>query len=274
MIKKYSTYLAAAFVAVASACSDDLDVIIPEPDNITFNEIQMPDRFTHVITDGGFSVSGVNFNAVKSGSQLAGGFCVSNRSYRQFAAAGDEVSVDSMRYSVWTPRPNTTGNYLVGHVNGDDAYFTLDRPSVIEYTLVANTTWNFLAMYYGDTYSGKDGEPVANINVPSKPMGIWHTYVPGGVNKFGDNDYLTLTATGYRGGQPTGTVSVDLACKKGHNAENPAWDYILNNWRRFDLYALGEVDKVVFHLDSSDKDASGHMRTPAYFCLDGLQLRK
>ena len=25
---------------------------------------------------------------------------------------------------------------------------------------------------------------------------------------------------------------------------------------------------------SSDKDASGHMRTPAYFCLDGLQLRK
>ncbi len=194
MIKKYSTYLAAAFVAVASACSDDLDVIIPEPDNITFNEIQMPDRFTHVITDGGFSVSGVNFNAVKSGSQLAGGFCVSNRSYRQFAAAGDEVSVDSMRYSVWTPRPNTTGNYLVGHANGDDAYFTLDRPSVIEYTLVANTTWNFLAMYYGDTYSGKDGEPVANINVPSKPMGIWHTYVPGGVNKFGDNDYLTLTA--------------------------------------------------------------------------------
>ena len=69
-------------------------------------------------------------------------------------------------------------------------------------------------------------------------------------------------------------MSVDLACKKGHNAENPAWDYILNNWRRFDLYTLGEVDKVVFHLDSSDKDASGHMRTPAYFCLDGLQLRK
>ena len=67
MIKKYSTYLAAAFVAVASACSDDLDVIIPEPDNITFNEIQMPDRFTHVITDGGFSVSGSQFQCCQVG---------------------------------------------------------------------------------------------------------------------------------------------------------------------------------------------------------------
>ena len=52
-------------MAVASACSDDLDVVIPEPDNITFNEIQMPERFTHVIQDGGFSTSGLHFNAVK-----------------------------------------------------------------------------------------------------------------------------------------------------------------------------------------------------------------
>ena len=69
-------------------------------------------------------------------------------------------------------------------------------------------------------------------------------------------------------------TSVDLACKKGHNADNPDWDYIQNNWRRFDLYPLGEVDKVVFYLDSSDKDENGRMRTPAWFCLDGLQLRK
>lgn len=273
MIKKLALYMAGALAVMATSCSDDLDVVIPAPDNITFNEIQMPDRFTHVINDGGFSASGVNFNAVKSGSQLAGGFCLSNRSLRSFVWRDDEVSVDSMRYSVWTPRPNTTGNYVVGHVNGDDAFFTLDRPSVIEYVLVANTTWSFLAMTYGDTYD-KDGEPVANPNVPSKPMGIWHSYVPGGVKKFGENDYLTLTAVGYRGGQQTGRTSVDLACKKGHNADNPDWDYIQNNWRRFDLYPLGEVDKVVFYLDSSDKDENGRMRTPAWFCLDGLQLRK
>ncbi len=259
-------------MAVASACSDDLDVVIPEPDNITFNEIQMPERFTHVIQDGGFSTSGLHFNAVKSGSQLSGGFCLSNRSLRSFVWKNDEVSIDSMRYSVWTPRPNTTGNYVVGRVNGDDAYFTLDKPSVIEYTLVANTTWNYLAMTYGDTYDN-NGEPVANLNVPSKPMGIWHTYVPGGAKKFGENDYLTLTAVGYRGGNRTGSVSVDLACKKGHNAENPTWDYILNIWRRFDLYELGEVDKVVFYLDSSDKDDNGNMKTPPFFCLDGILLR-
>lgn len=274
MIKKYSIYLAAAFLTVASSCSEDLELVVPEPDNITFNEIQMPDRFSHVISDGGFSESGIHFNAVKSGNQLAGGFCVSNRSFRQFAASDSETAIDSMRYSVWTVRPNTTGNYVVGRVNGDDAYFTLDIPAVIDYTLVANTTWSFLSMTYGDTYAAADGGPVANLNVPSGIKGIWHTYVPGGVKKFGDNDYFTLTAIGYRGGSRTGSVSVDLACKKGHNAENPNWNYILNIWRRFDLYELGEVDKVVFHLDSSDKDSNGVMRTPPFFCLDGIVIRK
>ena len=46
MIKKYSIYLAAAFLTVASSCSEDLELVVPEPDNITFNEIQMPDRFS------------------------------------------------------------------------------------------------------------------------------------------------------------------------------------------------------------------------------------
>lgn len=274
-MKKTALYLISAgmLALAATSCSDDLDVVIPEPDNITFEDLQLPSRFTHVIPDGGFSTSGLKFNTVKSGSQLAGGFCYSNRSNRSFVWNNDETSMDSVRYSVWTIRPNITGNYLVCHVNNDDAFFTLDKPAVIEYLLVGNTTWNFLAMTYGDTYSGKDGAPVANPNVPSKPMGIWHTFVPGGVKKFGEKDYLTITARGYRNGAQTGAVSFDLACKKGHNAENPAWDYIVNIWRRFDLAALGEVDKVVFDIDSSDKDENGNMRTPAWFCLDGIQLR-
>lgn len=275
MFKKYSIYLAAALLMSASACSDDLDVVIPEPDTITFNEVAMPSRFTHVISDGGFSVSGVNFNTVKSGTQLAAGFCMSNRSMRSFVWKDDEVSLDSIRYSVWTTRPNTTGNYLVCHVSGEDAYFTLDKPSVIDYTLVANTTWNFLGMNYGEVYTATDGGPVANPNVPNTNIkNIWHTYMPGGAKKFGDNDYLTLTAKGYRGGTQTGTASIDLACMKGHNAANPAWNYIAAIWYRFDLAALGEVDKVVFTMDSSDKDDAGQMRTPAWFCLDGLQIRK
>lgn len=45
-----------------------------------------------------------------------------------------------------------------------------------------------------------------------------------------------------------------MACKKGHNADHPTWDYVVADWMKMDLTALGTVDKVVFYLDSSDKD--------------------
>jgi hypothetical protein len=35
---------------------------------------------------------------------------------------------------------------------------------------------------------------------------------------------------------------------------------------------LGQVDKVVFHLASSD-NAGGVMRTPSYFCMDGIRIK-
>ncbi len=98
--------------------------------------------------------------------------------------------------------------------------------------------------------------------------------MPGGVKKFEQGDYFTLTAKGFNQGRETGSLTFDLSCKKGHNANNPAWDYIVNNWTRFDLAGLGAVDKVVFYLDSSDKDEQGRMRTPSWFCLDGMQLQQ
>jgi hypothetical protein len=218
-------------------------------------------------------VQGLNFHTVKAADgQLAGGFCYSNRSNRSFVWQNTPEAMDSIRYSVWSTKPNNTGNYLVCHVAGNDAYFTLDKAQVIDYMLVANTTWAYLAVAYGDTY-GTEEEPVANLNIPSKPMGIWHTYVPGGVTKFAENDYFTLTVKGYKGSNETGTVSFDLVCKKGHNTSYPAWDYTVTDWRKLEISSLGEVDKVAFYLDSSDKNAQGEMRTPAWFCLDGIQLK-
>lgn len=262
-----------ALGGLLAACNDDIDLVIPHPTNITFSELEIPTRFSHVIPDGGFSVQGMNFNTVKSADgQLTGGFCYSNRSNRSFVWTNTTEAIDSIRYSVWSTRPNNTGTYLVCHVNNDDAYFTFDRPSTIDYILVSNTTWAYLAMNYGDTF-GTEEEPEANPNVPSEPMGVWHSYVPGGVTKFDDGDYFTLTVTGYRNNTQTGTVSFDLACMAGHNTDHPAWDYIVTDWRKLELSALGEVDRVVFHLDSSDKNGDV-MRTPSWFCLDGFQLKQ
>ena len=261
-MKKYILSICIALGGLLASCSDDIDLVIPHATNITFSELEIPTRFSHVIPDGGFSV------------EEYAECCAKIDKVEQVGLIELNVSCPNVHNGCMSFGTNNTGVYLVCHVNDDDASFTLDEPSVIDYILVANTTWAYLAMYYGDTYAGEDGEPVANPNIPSKPMGIWHSYVPGGVTKFADGDYFTLTVIGYKGGTQTGTVDFDLACKAGHNTANPDWDYIVNNWRKLELSALGEVDRVVFHLDSSDKDGEGVMRTPSWFCLDGFQLKQ
>lgn len=268
----FKTILSVAII-LFSSCNDDIDLVIPHANNITFSELEIPERFSHVIPDNGFSVQGINFNTRKStDGQLEAGFCYSNRSNRSFVYNNTPESLDSIRYSVWSTKPNNTGIYLVCHVNNDDAYFTLDKAQVIDYMLVANTSWAYLAMYYGDQY-GSEEKPEANPNIPSRPYGIWYSFVPGGVKKFSNNDYFTLYVTGYRNNMEIGTINFDLACKRGHNSEHPTWDYIVTDWRKLELSSLGEVDKIVFHLDSSDKDENNVMRTPAWFCIDGLQLK-
>lgn len=278
-MKKIFLNLAIIALFILASCSDDLELRIPRPTNITLNELELDKDFTHKVPEGGFTSQGIHFNTVKADNgQLEAGFCYSNRSQRSFVWNNDEISMDSVRYSVWTNTPNDTEVYAVCHVKGDDAYFTLETPSVIQYMLVSNTTWAYLAVNYGDTFETYDKETgkltSINPNIPSKPIGIWHSYVPGGVKKLikDDKDYFRLTAKGYNGGKETGSVTFDLACC-GANVANPSWNYIVSSWTRMDLASLGTVDKVVFYLDSSDKDTSGNMRTPAWFCLDGIQLQ-
>lgn len=276
-MKKYILGLMMA-TGVMASCSDEMDLVVPYPTNITFSELELG-RFTHNVPDGGFDSKGIHFNTVKADNgQLEAGFCYSNRSMRSFTWAGDETSLDSIRYSVWTAKNNITGVYVVCHVKEDEAYFTLDKPSKIDYMLIANTTWDYLAINYGDEYYGTDEEtgekiPVANPNVPSQPMNIWKSYVPGGVKKFADGDYFRIIAKGYKGGAETGTSVFALANKKGSDVDHPDWNFVRNDWTRWDMEELGEVDKVVFYLDSTDKDeTAGKMRTPAWFCIDGIQL--
>ncbi len=58
---KYLITFAAIFALILSSCNDDIDLIIPHPTNITFEELQIPERFSHVTPDGGFSVGGGKF---------------------------------------------------------------------------------------------------------------------------------------------------------------------------------------------------------------------
>lgn len=81
--------------------------------------------------------------------------------------------------------------------------------------------------------------------------------------KFDTSDWFLLTATGYLGANKTGSAEFYLA-KDGQ---------IVKDWQYFDLSGLGEINKVVFALTSSDNGDYG-MNTPAYFCLDEFGAKK
>lgn len=64
-----------------SACSDDKDVLVSIPNDVTMNELELG-RFTHQIPDGGFTskaahTNGVKFNTVKNPDGTYSGFAYS-----------------------------------------------------------------------------------------------------------------------------------------------------------------------------------------------------
>lgn len=174
-MKKLIYILLASVTMLFTACEDDYDKLVKEPNDITLNELQL-EKFTHVIPDGGFKSGGITFNTKKNPDGTFSGFAYSRRSNRSFTWSGTDAALDSNRFSVYTPRPNQTEVYAVACVKDDDVYFTLDKAAVVEHILVANTTYAYFAMNYGkDT----GPTPIANPNVPSAPKGIWQTYAPG-----------------------------------------------------------------------------------------------
>ena len=75
-------------------------------------------------------------------------------------------------------------------------------------------------------------------------------------NNFTNGDKLTLTARGYLGGTLTGETSITMASP----------DTVMYNWTKFDLKALGSIDKIDFELSTSTSPLS----VPMTFCLDEL----
>ena len=117
--------------------------------------------------------------------------------------------------------------------------------STVEGFYITNNTYAYISMRDGDAYSKKFGGDDGN-----------------------DPDWFKLTVTGYLGGSETGTAEFYLADYRF--ADNDS-DYIVTDWRWFDLTSLGTVDSLTFALSSSDTGEYG-MNTPAYFCMDNLTL--
>ena len=130
----------------------------------------------------------------------------------------------------------------------------------------SNGSANFAVVYCDASISFTDG--VARV---IKSMDVSPTTYQLGSSKNGDGyakaltekgDFLTLTITGYKGSTETGTVTVDMA-KDGK---------FLESWKTIDLSSLGEVTKLGFTMDGSDKSSYG-VKHPKYFAFDNVAVK-
>ncbi|KGL59015.1 DUF4465 domain-containing protein [Polaribacter sp. Hel1_85] len=201
-IPKY--IVAIACIALFNACDDELEVKIPYPNDITFNELTL-DRFSYEIYDAPFNVgddeSGVvTVNVSNTGNGTFSGFALSNKNFRSYpwslsrdfapanglTASETQQAIDSTAFSVYTDEVNRTENYLVGNTTGDNAYFTLAQPGIVEHVLLANTSYNYLLSNFGSIYSGTSdfetqaylfsGEAIQNHQIANPSIDLYSAF--------------------------------------------------------------------------------------------------
>lgn len=273
-MKKIFIVLTILTVFVLFSCETEFSNPIPIPNDITLNELdESLGVFNHTIPSGGFQSDVATFNTVTNSDGSYSGFAYSNRNYRSYTWTTSQTALDSMIYSVYTKYVNQTKTYAVACVKNDDAFITFDKAYVVEHILVANTTYSYLAVYYGDPY-GTDASPKQNPNIVATAKGVWHLNTDGARKLSDVGDYLKIIVKGYNNNNLQGELEFYLQSNQV-DPDFPDKSYTINDWYRWDLYELGEVDKLVFSLESSDvDDITGEMKTPPYFCLDGIRLRR
>ena len=145
----------------------------------------------------------------------------------------------------------------------------LEKHATYDYQLAvpqSNGSSRFAVVYCDASVSFSDN--VARI---IKSMDVSPTTYQLGVTKNGggsakalteEGDFLTLIITGYKGEVATGSVTVDMA-KDGA---------FLETWKNVDLSSLGEVNKLSFTMDGSDKSSFG-VKQPKYFAFDNVVVK-
>ncbi len=292
-----------------NVAENSLDIEVPELDCI---QLDAP------FTARAYRYGTITMNAKKNADGTHSGFALSNKNYRSFPWSvslphGDRIenvdpsvvkkATDTLLYSVYTgATPNYLENYAVARIDGEEAYFTIDKPRVVEHILIANNTFNALALTYGSVYSDnlnsttqkyeemKNGSlsKVQNPNIPNPATSMYGVfflpdyynfskgegYVRMLANPSKTDGYMKVIATGYNGNTKTNSLEYYLAVRTGVAPEPcQKWNLVQSFWAAWDLSGLGEVDKVVFTLDSSEKCADGSFKLSPYICIDGIRLK-
>jgi len=208
----------------------------------TFDDLTLPAESYWNGTDssGGFRSGGAIFkNNYNPQWDYWDGFAYSNIT--------DTIrkDLDSQYNAIAGSGQGSSANYGVVFVGWQEPpMITLTTAQTLEGLYVTNNNYAYYSMLNGNPFSKKFGGQTGK-----------------------DEDWFKLTITGKdKTGEITGTVDFYLADFRF--ADNSK-DYILNSWAFVDLSPLGEVAKLEFALDSSDKGMFG-MNTPGYLCIDTI----
>ncbi len=107
----------------------------------------------------------------------------------------------------------------------------------IKSMMLTNSTYSYLAM--------KNGTEISKV--------------------FTTGDWFKVIIKGYLAGKEVGSVDYYLAdFRDGKN-------FMSDSWNKVDLSSIGEVDRLSFTFDSSDK-AYGYINNPTYVCVDNIEF--
>jgi hypothetical protein len=209
----------------------------------TIDDLELPGFYIGSDNAGGFASGDASFNTYFSWDDTYGpyweGFAYSHMT--DTTTAGYEN-----QYSAITGQGvDGSANYAVGYVGymGYTPEITLDTPAAVSGVYVTNTTYAYLSIRDGDSFTDPFGGP-------------------GGE----EEDYFKLTIEGFDDSDAsTGTVEFYLA---DYRFADNSQDYIVDQWTWVDLSTLGTVARLQFTLESSDSDPTYGMNTPAYFAID------
>ena len=216
---------------------------------INFDELEMPTYKNGSNGAGKFQSGGATFiNYYNSTYGSWSGFAVSKASDTETSGYGNQ-------YSSITGGGSDDENFMVaciGAYNGP-TYIKLTSAQNVARMKVTNNTFAHNSMRDGDSFAKKFGSS---------------TDANGEDDGTNGEDWFLLSVKGYKDGSYTDSIGFYLADFTDANDDN---DYIIDTWESVDLSSLGLVDSLVFDLTSSDNGDWG-MNTPAYFCMDDLEL--
>lgn len=143
---------------------------------------------------------------------------------------------------------DVSANYAVSFSSGENRLHLegAAKGSQLSGIYLTNSTYAYLSMRDGDAFAKRFGGVSGD-----------------------DPDFFLLTIKAYSDGRLS-TDSVNFYLADFRFADNKL-DYIVKDWTFVNLSVLGPVDSLSFNLSSSDVGQFG-MNTPAFFCMDNLEL--